>query len=451
MHARHIAASNLPENSLQGIVDEDPSEALPSSLAELKSEDGHSNADHKEHAKQAAVAKDEAKLRAAAPSFSSFLHESAAAVDPSMSPSAAPPRHSQQPQHSYSGFPGQGVPQPSPSPIAGYSASQPFSPHLYAQVPQRPMSQQPQHALYPGYPGQAPSPFATQPIHQAYSSSPFAAASPIPPTHGYPSPYRESASPALPHGITNPALIASYSSYGLQPQMAAPGGPGRGYGAVGAIGGSVGPGRISSSSSSSSSSRVCPARACTVARRPRSGTSSAAADPGSTATRSSTSSTSSTRSSTAALTPAHRSAWTATAAMTAARSRRSTAAARAGTARRRRARPWRRPSLCRSSCRPCRTSAPGTPGTTSSSGRRPSRARRGWAWARAGWAGVSAARTGTAMRRAGTGTRSSSSSTGSAVEEEERSLSGGRRRRQEERGGESEGEVDRAGRAYLSA
>jgi len=244
VHARHIAASNFPENSLQGIVDEDPSEALPSSLAELKSEDGHSNADHKEHAKQAAVAKDEAKLRAAAPSFSSFLHESAAAVDPSMSPSAAPPRHLQQPQHSYSGFPGQGVPQPSPSPIAGYSASQPFSPHLYAQVPQRPMSQQPQHALYPGYPGQAPSPFATQPIHQAYSSSPFAAASPIPPTHGYPSPYRESASPALPHGITNPALIASYSSYGLQPQMAAPGGPGRGYGAVGAIGGPVGPGPI---------------------------------------------------------------------------------------------------------------------------------------------------------------------------------------------------------------
>ncbi|GAA5844847.1 hypothetical protein JCM9279_000016 [Rhodotorula babjevae] len=246
VHARHIAASNLPENSLQGIVDEDPSEALPSSLAELKSEDGHSNADHKELAKQGAVTKDEAKLRAAAPSFSSFLHESAAAVDPSMSPSAAPLRHGQQQQpHSYSGFPGQGVPQPSASPIAGYSASQPYSPaHLYGQVPQRPMSQQPQHALYPGYPGQAPSPFATQPIHQAYSTSPFAAASPIPPTHGYPSPYRESASPALPHGITNPALIASYSSYGLQPQMAAPGGPGRGYGAVGAIGGPPGPGPI---------------------------------------------------------------------------------------------------------------------------------------------------------------------------------------------------------------
>ncbi|KPV76881.1 uncharacterized protein RHOBADRAFT_51866 [Rhodotorula graminis WP1] len=244
VHARHIAASNLPENSLQGIVDEDPSEALPSSLAELKSEDGHSNADHKELAKQAAVTKDDAKLRAAAPSFSSFLHESAAAVDPSMSPSAAPPRHSQQQQqqHSYPGFPGQVAPQPSRSPIAGYSASHPFSPHLYA--PQRPMSQQQQqHALYPGYPGQAPSPFATQPIHQAYASSPFVA-SPVPPTHGYPSPYRESASPALPHGITNPALIASYSSYGLQPQMAAPGGPGRGYGAVGAIGGPPGPGPI---------------------------------------------------------------------------------------------------------------------------------------------------------------------------------------------------------------
>ncbi|GAA5911027.1 hypothetical protein JCM8208_003961 [Rhodotorula glutinis] len=248
VHARHIAASNLPENSLQGIVDEDPSEALPSSLAELKSEDGHSNADHKELGKQVVATKDDAKLRAAAPSFSSFLHESAAAVDPSMSPSAAPPRHSQQQQqqqqqHSVPGFPGQVAPQPSPSPIAGYSASHPFSPHLYA--PQRPMSQQPQqHALYLGYPGQAPSPFATQPIHQAYSTSPFAAASPIPPTHGYPSPYRESASPALPHGITNPALIASYSSYGLQPQMAAPGGPGRGYGAVGAIGGPPGPGPI---------------------------------------------------------------------------------------------------------------------------------------------------------------------------------------------------------------
>lgn len=257
MHARAIAASNLPENSLQGIVDEDPSEALPSSLAELKSEDGHSNADHKELGKAAAaVAKDEAKLRAAAPSFSSFLHESAAVVDQSASsptPSAQH-RYPQQPQpqpqqHQYPGFPAQLAPQPSPSPMSAYSASQPFSPHLYAQVPrglpqQQQQHQQPQHALYPSYPGQAPSPFATQPIHQAYSTSPYAAASPIPPTLGYPSPYRESPSPAVPHGITNPALIASYSSYGLQPQMSGPGGIGRGYGAVGAIGGPPGPGPI---------------------------------------------------------------------------------------------------------------------------------------------------------------------------------------------------------------
>ncbi|BGP37370.1 hypothetical protein JCM10449v2_001276 [Rhodotorula kratochvilovae] len=241
VHARAIAASNLPENSLQGIVDEDPSEALPSSLAELKSEDGHSVADSKELAKPAALAKDEAKLRAAAPSFSSFLHESAGAVNPAAA--AAVGGHPRLVQHPYTGFPAQIPPQSTPSPISAYSPAPQFSPHLYAQMPQfaRPLQQQQPPPLYPSFPGQSASPFATQPIHQAYSTSPFAPTSPIPPTLGYPSPYRESPSPAVPHGITNPALIASYN-FGHQ-TMAGSGGP-RGYGAVGAAGGPPGPGPI---------------------------------------------------------------------------------------------------------------------------------------------------------------------------------------------------------------
>ncbi|GAA6047704.1 hypothetical protein JCM3770_001731 [Rhodotorula araucariae] len=241
MHARAIAASNLPENSLQGIVDEDPSEALPSSLAELKLEDGHSNADSKELAKPT-LAKDEAKLRAAAPSFSSFLHESAGAVDPAAATAAAGV-HARPLQHPYTGFPAQVPPQSTPSPISAYSPAQQFSPHLYAQVPQfaRPLQQHQPPPLYPSFPGQAASPFATQPIHQAWSTSPFAGASSVPPTLGYPSPYRESPSPSVPHGITNPALIASYN-FGHQTMPGS--GAARGYGAVGAGGGPPGPGPI---------------------------------------------------------------------------------------------------------------------------------------------------------------------------------------------------------------
>ncbi|GAA5998096.1 uncharacterized protein JCM10292_002319 [Rhodotorula paludigena] len=219
-------------NSLQGILDDDPSEALPSSLAELKSEDGHSaaEAESKEATVLSGRSKDEAKLRAAAPSFSTFLHESAGAIDPSAAAASAAAQARQAPQP-YPGFPAQIPPQSTPSPVSAYSPAlnQPYasSPGLYNPMSPfggRPLSQQ--QGMYPSYAGQAPSPFANQPIHQAYSPMPgYATASPVPPTHGYPTPYRESSSPALPHGITNPALIANYGYGGS-----------RSYGAVGASG-----------------------------------------------------------------------------------------------------------------------------------------------------------------------------------------------------------------------
>lgn len=243
VHARAIS-ENQPENSLQGIVDDDPSVALPSSLAELKSEDEHSN-EGKETSpsRQPAPFKDDAKLRAVAPSFSSFLHDSAAAIDATpASASTLPPipsfpgapqymagQHRPQPL----AFPGHHSipPQSTPSPVNPYSPSATaYNSHLYG-AGQYPRS-------YPstyGLPSAASvSPFLSQPAQHFQPPSPVTAPLGYPPSHATPSPnlYARplpSAAQSIPHGITNPALIANFTGgYGQNVLNSAR------YGAVGA-------------------------------------------------------------------------------------------------------------------------------------------------------------------------------------------------------------------------
>ncbi|GAA6035028.1 hypothetical protein JCM8097_002150 [Rhodosporidiobolus ruineniae] len=237
VHARTLSGVK-PENSLQGIADDDPSEALPNSLAELKSEDGISTTT--EDKEKRLTPKDEAKLRAAAPSFSSFLHEKAGSIDSTVGGAAAQAGgaipSSRPPSLAFPGFTPQHPPQSTPSPINAYSPAQAYSPQLHPSLQQyaRPVSSQQVYSPYP-LTSQGVSPFAPQqPHHQAFSPQPFAPQSPAVQAIGYPSsPYRDPTQAAAPpQHITNPALLASYG-YG-QPVSAAS--PSRGYGAVGASG-----------------------------------------------------------------------------------------------------------------------------------------------------------------------------------------------------------------------
>ncbi|GAA5932978.1 hypothetical protein JCM10213_009257 [Rhodosporidiobolus nylandii] len=243
VHAR-VASGVQPENSLQGIADVDPIEALPNSLADLKSEDGISTED-KEAGKRTPP-KDEAKLRAMAQPFSSFLHEQAGSVNstPASPVAAVQPQPAPRPLHPapFPGYPSQVPPPSAPSPINAYSPAQPYSPQLppslhYA----RPIPQPQPYSAYP-LPTQNASPFVSQAMHhQAYSPQPFAPHSPALQTAGYPSsPYRGPTQPGVapPQHITNPALLANYG-YG-QPTAAS---PARGFGAVGAVG-AGGPGPV---------------------------------------------------------------------------------------------------------------------------------------------------------------------------------------------------------------
>lgn len=226
VHAR-VKSSVQPENSLQGLVDDDPSEALPNSVADVKLDDGHL-AEDKDNAK-ASAAKEEAKLRAVAPSFSSFLHESAGAVDPAAAAASSdhPRAHPPFGPAAWPGIP----PQSTPSPISAYSPAQSFSPQLYTSVPPnygRTLSQQ---QVFSAYPAQAPSPYAPQ-LAQPYSPQHYPSASPASTAVGYSTmQYRDPTSSAAAHGITNPALIANYG-YGGQSGMSSA----RAYGAVGAPG-----------------------------------------------------------------------------------------------------------------------------------------------------------------------------------------------------------------------
>ncbi|BGP22248.1 hypothetical protein Rt10032_c07g3273 [Rhodotorula toruloides] len=227
VHAR-AKSSVQPENSLQGLLDDDPSEALPNSVADLKLDDGHLTED--KDTSKATAAKEEAKLRAVAPSFSSFLHESAGAVDPAAA--AASPDHPRaHPPFGPAAWPGI-PPQSTPSPISAYSPAQSFSPQLYTSVPPnygRTLSQQ---QVYSTYPTQGPSPHTPQHLTQPYSPQHYPSASHASTAVSYTSmPYRDSASSTAPHGITNPALIANYGFSGQSGASSA-----RAYGAVGAPG-----------------------------------------------------------------------------------------------------------------------------------------------------------------------------------------------------------------------
>ncbi|BGO97148.1 hypothetical protein RTBOTA2_002076 [Rhodotorula toruloides] len=227
VHAR-VKSSVQPENSLQGLVDDDLSEALPNSVADLKLDDGHLAED--KDASKTSAAKEEAKLRAVAPSFSSFLHESAGAVDPAAAAAIAdhPRAHPPFGPAAWPGIP----PQSTPSPISAYSPAQSFSPQLYTSVPPnygRTLSQQ---QVFSAYPTQTPSPYAPQHLAQPYSPQHYPSASPASTAVGYSAmPYRDSTSSAAPHGITNPALIANYGYSGQSGMSSA-----RAYGAVGAPG-----------------------------------------------------------------------------------------------------------------------------------------------------------------------------------------------------------------------
>lgn len=201
-----------PENSLQGLMDDDPSEVLPNSLAELKSDDGQST-EAQEAAVQEARLKDEARMRTMGPAaFSTFLHESAAAINSSAS---AAPRI---PYYGDSALFPSGLEGHSPSPMPSYGSAQAY-PAVYANS--RPFGQ----PMYPGYPVGAPtgSPYATNGYPAVYSAHPYPAGpSPVP--HGYA--MRDASHTGMPLGITNPALMATYG-YGQ---------PAPRYGAVGANG-----------------------------------------------------------------------------------------------------------------------------------------------------------------------------------------------------------------------
>ena len=206
-HARSISLGGAQlENSLQGIADPDdfPS-AIPSSLADLKSEDEGSN---EGQAAPKRGAKDEARLRAAAPSFSSYN------VPETLNPAA--PRYPYIRQ-------GPSQFQSAGSPV-GYS-SQPFIPT--SGPPHSVQYGQPH--LYPSFSISPQPSYSATPMHQSYSPNLFAS---LPPSSQPPlfASYRPP-----PQGITNPALIAQ--GYGSQMSYGAVGAGGGAFGAVGAGGG----------------------------------------------------------------------------------------------------------------------------------------------------------------------------------------------------------------------
>lgn len=219
-----VVSNIQPTNSLQGFVDHDPCDALPSSVADLDLGNGRWTGE--KDASKTSTAQEEAKLRAAASSFSSFFpHESAAAFDPAAA--VANPDHPRA-RSSFGPAAWHGRPPPTPpSLVSAYSPTQSFS--LYTFAPPnygRTLSQQ---QVYSARPTQMPPPYPPQRLAQPYSSQHYPSASLTSTAVGYSTmPYRDSASSAAPHGITNSALVASYS-YGGQGEMSLP----RVYGSVG--------------------------------------------------------------------------------------------------------------------------------------------------------------------------------------------------------------------------
>ncbi|KAK4705177.1 uncharacterized protein P7C70_g1040, partial [Phenoliferia sp. Uapishka_3] len=210
VHARSISLGGIqPENSLQGIADPDdfPAASIPTSLAELKSEDEGSVDGKPIVQQQQQAAKDEARLRAAAPSFSTYNEL------PSPLAEARAPRYP-----AFTRTPSYPQLPPSQSPV---NYTQAFLPSTsYGQAP-------PPH-LYPSYPSQSlPSvPSYGSPMHQNYNQSAFGPSNTTPT-----SPFSSYRPANTGNTITNPALIAAgYGSSNYGP-----------IGAFGPVGGSGGP------------------------------------------------------------------------------------------------------------------------------------------------------------------------------------------------------------------
>ncbi|ORY90739.1 hypothetical protein BCR35DRAFT_299305 [Leucosporidium creatinivorum] len=234
VHSRSISLGAIKqENSLQGIADDDFPAAIPSSLADLKSEDEGSTEGKGEGAKHV-VHKDEARLRAAAPSFSSF-NPQAGAFDSSR-PALGPryPSFGRQSQTSpappltYPSLTG-GPPPPPPS----FSPAPPHSLSGYSHAAPQPY---PSFSIPSHSPSGLPSSYAQQQaMHQSYSPSPFSphlgtSPSPQPVYNSYGRPLSMGGS-GPPQGVTNPQLLANSYGYGAV---------GGGFGAVGAGGRATG-------------------------------------------------------------------------------------------------------------------------------------------------------------------------------------------------------------------
>lgn len=147
--------------------------------------------------------------------FSTFLHESAAAIDSSALAAQRMPYYGDSAL-----FPNGLDGHSSTSPMPSYGTSHAY-PAMYASS--RAFGQ----PVYPGYPVGAPtgSPYAANGYPAVYSAHPYPSGpSPVPQVHGYA--IRDASQSGLPLGITNPALMATYG-YGQ---------PAPRYGAVGASG-----------------------------------------------------------------------------------------------------------------------------------------------------------------------------------------------------------------------
>lgn len=218
VHARAVSLGGIqPENSLQGIADPDdfPAASIPTSLAELKSEDEGSSDGKPVVHKQAA--KDEARLRAAAPSFSSYNELPSPHIE-----SRTPRYPSFQRSPSYPQL------QPSQSPV---NYPQTFLPNsAYAQQQQQ-ASQSHMYSSFSPQP-QSSAPLYGAPMHQGFGGQGAFAA---PPQLSSPqfSSYR--APNPINNTITNPALIAQ--GYGQNLSSYGPVGAASAFGPVGGAGG----------------------------------------------------------------------------------------------------------------------------------------------------------------------------------------------------------------------
>lgn len=184
VHARSISLGGVQiGNSLEGIADDDPSATIPQSLAELKSEDEGS---------VSGKVKDDARLRAAAPAFSTFSDSATGSGSPDRPPQSRYPFRQPQPQpHQYQLLSSSPYPQ-------GYPSS-------YGQMPQ-----------YSPYATHQQLPSSYSPAMQAYSQGAFS----LSPQQQQGSPFN----PYRPNVVQNSGFGMSYGAIGAGTSFGAVGG-----------------------------------------------------------------------------------------------------------------------------------------------------------------------------------------------------------------------------------